>query len=196
MTRKRLGPSERLYPMPCALVVGGTMDAADVMTVAWINVVASTPPTVAMGLRRTRRTLELIRERGEFTVNLPPTSLATQVDYCGIVSGHKRDKVAESGLTLEPGVALGTPFVAECPYNLECRVTNEVEIGEYVVVIGEIVESHAEESILDDSGEKVDVGALDPLVYIPGSREYRGITRKLADAYTVGKALIPPESET
>lgn len=189
--KKRLGPSERLYPMPCALVVGGTMDEADVLTVAWLNVVSSTPPSVAMGLRRTRRTLELIRRTGEFTVNLPSTSQVTQVDYCGLVSGHKHDKFTESGLTLEPAAVLATPLIAECPYNLECRVADQIEVGEYVVLIGEIVESHAEESILDETGDKVDVGALDPLVYIAGSREYRGLTPKLADAYTVGKVLIP-----
>ncbi len=189
--KKRLGPSERLYPMPCPLVVGGTMDEADVLAVAWINVVSSTPPSVAMGLRRTRRTLELIRATGEFTVNLAPTSLATQVDYCGLVSGRKRDKFADTGLTLEPAAVVATPLIAQCPYNLECQVTDEVEVGEYVVIIGEIVESHAEESILDATGERVDVDALDPLVYIAGSREYRGLTPKFADAFSVGKTLMP-----
>ena len=188
--KRQLGPSERLYPMPCPLVVGGTMDEADVLAVAWINIVSSTPPSIAMGLRRTRRTLELIRQTGEFTVNLPSTSLATQVDYCGLVSGRKHDKFATAGLTLERGAVLSTPLIAECPYNLECRITNEVAVGEYVVVIGEILESHADESILDETGEKVDVTALDPLVYIAGSREYRGLTPKLADAFSIGKTLM------
>ncbi len=188
--KKRLGPSERLYPMPCALVVGGTLEEADALAAAWINIVSSTPPSVAMGLRCTRRTLELIRRTGEFTVNLPSTSLAAKVDYCGLVSGRTHDKFAATGLTLVPGALVSTPLVAECPYNLECRVTTEVEVGEYAVVIGEIVESHAEESILDETGEKVDVGALDPLVYIAGSREYRGLTPKLANAYSIGKVYM------
>ena len=59
--KKRLGPIDRLYPMPCVLVVGGTLDAADTLAVAWLNIVASTPPTVAMGLRNSRNTLDLIR---------------------------------------------------------------------------------------------------------------------------------------
>jgi len=187
--KKLLGPSERLYPMPCPLVVGGTAEEADMLAVAWINVVASTPPSIAMGLRRTRRTLELIRKTGEFTVNIPPSSMAAVVDYCGLVSGRAHDKAAEAGLTLVSGSAVGTPIVEECPYNLECRVTHEHEIGEYVLIVGEILESHAEESILDETGEKVDVGALDPLVYIAGSREYRGLTPKLADAFAIGKSL-------
>lgn len=187
--KKRLGPSERLYPMPCPIVVGGTMEACDGLAVAWINIVASTPPSVVMGLRRTRNTLDLIRATGEFTVNLAPTSLAAKVDYFGLVSGRTRDKFADTGLTLESASVVATPLIAECPYNLECRVTSESALGEYVVIIGEIVETHAEESILDATGEKVDVTALDPLVYIPGSREYRGLTPKIADAFSLGKRI-------
>lgn len=187
MTKKRLGPSDRIYPMPCPLVVGGTMERADTLAVAWIGIASGTPPTVGMALRRTRRTLELIRETGELTVNLPTTAMAAEVDFCGITSGRTTDKFAATGLTLEPAAVVGTPIIAQCPYNLECTVVHEVELGEYVFVIAEIVESHAEERILDASGEKVDVGKLDPLVYIAGSREYRGLGEKLADAYSIGK---------
>lgn len=186
MTKKRLGPVDRIYPMPCPLVVGGTLENADALAVAWIGIAGSTPPSVGMALRRTRNTLALIREHGDFTVNLAPTSLAAEVDFCGTTSGATTDKWAATGLVLEPASIVNAPLIAQCPYNLECRVTHEVELGEYVFVIGEIVESHAEESVLDESGKVVDVGALDPLIYIPGSREYRGLGDKLADAYSIG----------
>jgi flavin reductase (DIM6/NTAB) family NADH-FMN oxidoreductase RutF len=189
--KKRLGPLERLYPMPAVLVLGGTVDDADALAVAWINVVASTPPTVAMGLRRTRRTLELIRANGVFSVNVPDSSLVAALDYCGLVSGRSvADKIARSGLTLTPGTATSAALVVECPYNLECRVTSEVEVGEYVVVLGEILEAHAEERLLREGTDIVEMDALDPIVYIPGAREYRTLGPKLADAYSVGKPLM------
>lgn len=187
--KKRLGALERLFPMPCVIVVGGTMEEADPITVAWINVIASTPPTVAMGLRESRRSLELIRKTGELTVNIPSTSDVAAVDYCGLVSGHSADKIAASGLTLEPGVALSTPMIAECAYNLECRVTQELQVGAYAVVFAEIVETHAEENILLGDTDVVDMEALDPLTYIPGAREYRALGAKVADAYSIGKTL-------
>lgn len=188
--KKRLGPVERLFPMPCPLVVGGTMEQADMLAVAWINIVASTPPTIAMGLRESRRTLELIRETGTFTVNIPTAEQAAVVDFCGITTGRKTDKFAVTGLTAEPGAVVPTPIVAECPYNIECRVTEEVAVGSYVVVLGEIVEAHADEAILASSdGDLIDVAALDPLVYIAGSREYRRLGEKVADAFEVGKSL-------
>lgn len=187
--KKQLGAVERLYPMPCVLVVGGTLEAADVLTVAWINIVSSTPPTVAMGLRKTRGTLELIRAERSFTVNVPGTELAAEVDYCGITSGKTTDKFEATGLTLRRAEAVVTPVIDECPYNLECKVTGEVEVGEYVVVLGEVVESHAEESILDAEGKLVDVDLLDPIAYIAGTREYRRIGSKVADAYSIGKTI-------
>ena len=97
--KKLLGPVERLYPMPCVLVVGGTAEGADTLAVAWLNVVSSTPPTIAMGLRESRHTLELIRATGEFTVNVPDTSLAAAVDYCGTTQGRLTNKFADAGLT-------------------------------------------------------------------------------------------------
>jgi flavin reductase (DIM6/NTAB) family NADH-FMN oxidoreductase RutF len=187
--KKLLGPVERLYPMPCVLVVGGTMDAADTLAVAWINVVSSTPPTVAMGLRETRHTLELIRTTGEFTVNVPDTSLAAAVDYCGTTLGRSADKFADTGLTLTPSAVVTTPIIAECPFNLECRVTHEVAVGSYTVVFGEIVEAHADEAALRADTDLVEMDALDPLLYCAGVREYRAIGRKVADAYSVGKQI-------
>jgi len=191
--KKRLGPLERLFPMPCVLVVGGTVELADTLTVAWINVIASTPPTIAMGLRKTRRTLELIRETGDFTVNIPNTALVAAVDYCGITSGRTTDKFADAGLTLAQSALVTAPIIAECPYNLECRVTSETEVGEYVLVLGEIVETHAEERILRAGTDVVEMEALDPLAYIAGAREYRAIGRKVADAYSIGKGLRPTQ---
>jgi flavin reductase (DIM6/NTAB) family NADH-FMN oxidoreductase RutF len=187
--KRQLGPVDRLYPMPCVLVVGGTMEAADTLAVAWLNIVSSTPPTIAMGLRRNRHTLELIRGTGEFTVNIPGTSLAAEVDYCGTTSGRSADKFADTGLALSPSSVVGTPIIDQCPFNLECRVTAEVEVGEYVVVLGEVVESHAEESVLRPGTNLVDMDALDPLVYCAGVREYRGLGPKIADAYSVGRHI-------
>lgn len=188
--KKRLGPREQLYPMPAVLVLGGTMDEADAMAVAWIAIGGATPPSVMMALRRTRRTLELIHATGEFTVNTPRASQAAELDFFGITTGRDgRNKFAESGLTLEPGAVVSAPIIVECPHNLECRVTREMEMGEYVIIVGEIVETHADESTLDETGEKPTMEGLDPLVYIPGMREYRHIGEKVADAYSIGKTI-------
>lgn len=187
--KRLLGPTDRIYPMPCPLVVGGTAGHVDALAVAWAGIASGNPPSISMALRTTRRTLELIRETGEFTVNIPSTAQAPVVDYFGMVSGRETDKFADTGLTLVPSESVATPIIAECPYNLECRLTHDIDLGDYALIVGEIVQSHAEESVLDESGTRVDVGALDPLVYIAGSREYRGVGPKLADAYSIGRVF-------
>ncbi len=194
--KKRLGPSDRLYPMPCPLVVGGTAEAADTLAVAWIGIAAGTPPSVAMALRDTRHTLSLVREQKEFTVNIPRADQAAAVDFCGITSGRDTDKFAATGLTLTPASVVSTPLIAECPYNMECRVTHEVDIGHYTLVVGEVVETHADADVLDETGEKVDVGLLDPLVYIAGSREYRSLGPVVAEAFSIGRTIGSEESES
>lgn len=191
--KKRIGPVERLFPMPCPLVVGGTAEHHDALAVAWINIVSSTPPTIAMGLRESRHTLELIRASGSFTVNVPPASLAAEVDYFGMKSGRHIDKFAVTGLTLSPSAVVETPIIDQCPFNLECRVTDEARVGSYVVLLGEVVEAHAEESVLvEPHDDLVDMDALDPLVYCAGVREYRRLGEKVADAFAVWRRFERP----
>ena len=190
--KRRLGPTERLYPMPSPLIVAGTGDRLGIMAVAWIAIAGSTPSSVVMAVRSTRHTLALIRETGEFTVNVPSVSLAEAVDYCGIVSGRNTDKFADTGLTAIPSAVVATPIVEQCPLNLECRVMSEVPNGEYVLVIGEIVETQVDEELVDDAG-RIDVDALDPLVYIPANREYRGLGPKIANAFKIGRGVAPKE---
>jgi flavin reductase (DIM6/NTAB) family NADH-FMN oxidoreductase RutF len=192
--KRSLGPTERLYPMPTPLIVGGSGDDASVLPVAWIAIAGSTPASIVMALRSTRHTLELIRTTGEFTVNIPSVSLAEAVDYCGLVSGRTTDKFADTGLTPVAGTKVSTPIVEQCPLNLECRVLSETPNGDYVLVLGEILETLADEAILTDDG-KIDVDKLDPLIYIPATREYRGLGAKVGDAFKIGRGVVPPGDE-
>lgn len=187
--KKQLGPSDRLYPMPVPLICGGTMDDADACAVAWMGICATNPPRAAISLRESRHTLERIRATGTLTINTARASDAAVVDYFGTTAGRDTDKFAVTGWTLEPSVEVSAPRIVECPLQLECKVVQEVDLGSHVLLIAEIVQSHADESILDDSGEMVDVGKLDPLVYIAGSREYWHLGGKLHDAYTLGKTI-------
>ncbi|MDO8962895.1 MAG: flavin reductase family protein [Coriobacteriia bacterium] len=187
--KKQLSAKPLLYPMPTPLVAAAHEGRRGVFTVAWIGMVSGTPPTIGMAVRATRNTLELIEASGVFSVNVPRVGQEAIVDFCGIVSGRDTDKFGAAGITAVAGTVTGAPMVAECPFNIECRVVGVQEMGEYRLVMGEIVETHADEEILAEDGKTVDVGLLDPLVYIPGSREYRGLGPKVADAYSVGIPL-------
>lgn len=191
--KRALGPLERIFPMPCALVAAGPMEDPGICTVAWINVVASTPPTIAIGLREIRNTLRHIENTGSFTVNIPSAEMVDVVDYFGIATGNKDgvNKLEVSGLHVSPASMVAAPLIDECPYNLECVVSQTIEVGAYTILLAEIMESHASESILIDAdSDVVSMDALNPLVYIPGAREYRTVGPKVADAYSAGKGLV------
>jgi flavin reductase (DIM6/NTAB) family NADH-FMN oxidoreductase RutF len=186
--KKRLSVKPLLFPMPTPLIAAAHEGERGIMTVAWIGMASGTPPTIGMAVRDSRNTLRLIESSGEFTVNVPSVGMEAAVDFCGLVSGAGIDKFAAAGLTAAPASVVSAPLVAECRFNLECRVVGTHDMGSYKLVLGEIVESHAEESVLNPEG-KVDIGLLDPLLYVPGTQEYRGVGPKVADAYVVGVPL-------
>jgi flavin reductase (DIM6/NTAB) family NADH-FMN oxidoreductase RutF len=118
-----------------------------------------------------------------------PASLAVEADYCGIRSGRSEDKPATAGLTLEAAELVSVPLLAESPLNVECRFVRELELGEYRLVLGEILQIHAVDSAFRETGG-IDTKAFDPLVYLGGIREYWDLGSKQADAYSAGKQLI------
>ncbi len=187
--KTRLGPSDTFFPVPVALVVSGAMKKPNIITIAWIGVMGSTPPTVAVSLRKSRYSLVLIRDMGEFTVNIPPADLFKEVDYCGLVSGRCVDKFEGAGLTPLESVVVASPIIKECPYNMECKVTGEIELGEWVMILGQIVETHVDEDKTDSSDQKVDIAQVNPLVYCATIREYWELGRKLGNGFSAGKEI-------
>ena len=189
--KRKLGPLERLFPMPCVLIASGPLENPGILTAAWINVVASTPPSLVVGLRENRHTLAHIQETGCFSVNIPSTPLVAQVDYLGMATGNNGvNKLAETDLTVSAGEHGIMPLINECLYNLECIVSDTNIVGSYHVVTAEIVQTYADESILtNNEGTLVSMKALDPLIYITENREYHALGEKVADAYSIGKSL-------
>jgi flavin reductase (DIM6/NTAB) family NADH-FMN oxidoreductase RutF len=189
-----LGPSDAFFPIPAALIVSGVAPKPNVATLAWIGIVSSTPPTIGISLNRDRYTLQLIREFGEFTVNIPPASLFKEVDFCGLTHGRERDKLKAAGLTTMAGKVTRTPIIAECAYNMECKVTREIALGDWVLILGEIVETCVDEDKVDASNRaKIDISKVDPLVYCARVREYWSVGRKLGDGFSAGKEFLKEE---
>ena len=175
-----------LFPVPAALVVSGVGDDANIITVAWIGIVGSNPPALGISLHKNRYTLLLIRETQEFTANIPRQSDFAKVDYCGIVSGKTLNKFNATNFTKMDGCKVNVPIIKECPLNIECRVLREVDLQDWILIIGEILEVNLDADCLDEDG-KVAIKKVDPLIYIPTIREYWNIAEKLADSFNVGK---------
>ena len=188
--KKQLGPSDAIFPVPASLVVSGVEDDANIITIAWIGIASSTPPTIGISVKNTRHSLGLIRKTGEFTVNMPTASIFKKVDYCGITTGRKRKKFEDTGFTPLESLKIKPPIIKECPYNMECKVTHEIVIGDYALILGEILETHIDKDKADASNRAgIDMSKLNPLVYCARAREYWAMGSLLGYGFKAGKEL-------
>ena len=182
----RLGPTDTFFPIPAALVVSSNGDKTNVLTVAWIGIMGSTPPILGISLYKNRYSLTLIKESGEFSVNIPSASHFKEVDYCGLVSGKKSNKLDVIGLTPVKSAVISSPIIEECPYNLECKVHSTTYFGDWVAIFGEIVETHVDNDKVDTPSMKIDISKVNPLVYCSTIREYWSLGEKLGDGFSAG----------
>lgn len=164
MSKILRGPGTYLFPLPVVLVSCGTRERANLIPLSWVGTLCSSPPSIGISVRPERHSHALIRELGEFVVNLPTAEQARQVDYCGRVSGRETDKWTACGFTKAPAAQVRAPLVAECPVNIECRVRQVVPVGSHDLFIGEVVAAHIDEAILDEDG-RVDYARLAPFFY-------------------------------
>ncbi len=186
----QLGPTNIFFPVPAALVVTGLMEKPNIITVAWIGMMSASPPTIAISLKKSRYSLELIRETKEFTVNISSAEQFKETDYCGLVSGADTNKFANTNFTSIASQKIDAPIIEQCPFNLECRVIKEeVELGQWVVIFGEIVEAHIDEDKIDISNKKIDIGKVNPLVYCATIREYWQLDKKIGKGFSSGKEI-------
>ena len=132
MSREYWKPGNMLYPVPAVMVsCGREGEKPNIITVAWAGTVCSDPPMVSISVRKERYSYGIIRETGEFVINLVNRELVRAADYCGVKSGRDEDKFAAMGLTAQPSRYVKAPGIGESPVSLECRVTQRLELGSH-----------------------------------------------------------------
>lgn len=146
-------PGNFIYPVPAVLVsCRGKDGESNLITVAWTGTVCSDPPMAYISLRKERASYRLIKESGEFVINLPGAELAKAVDYCGCTSMLKADKWKETGLHEGKGSKVKAPTVEEAPVSIECRVTNILPLGSHDMFLAEVLAVQVDESFIDEKG--------------------------------------------
>lgn len=168
--------SPTLYPVPVALVSCGSKDRANITTIAWCGIVCSDPPQLSVSIRPSRHSHKIIKETGDFVVNIPTEDILKKADLCGVVSGRDKDKFKLCGFTKIASSKVNSPMIEECPVNIECKLKDIVSLGAHDMFIGEVVAVHAEKAMLDANG-KIDYKKAKPIVYNQG--EYWGLGRKI-----------------
>lgn len=176
MTKVTRSPTTALYPVPAVLVSCGVGSQANIITLAWAGTLCSDPPMVGIGVRPSRHSHELIKEVGEFVVNLPTAEQVEWVDYCGTVSGRDENKWDVSGFTPISGTEVVVPLIVECPVNIECRLERTLSLGSHDLFIGRVVAVQMDEAVVDDRG-RPDIAKASPLAYVNG--DYRRVGEAL-----------------
>ena len=187
--KKSLGPRTLAFPTP-VWVVGtyGPDGKPNAMTAAWASICCSSPPCVAVSLRKATYSYGNIVARQAFTINIPSEEHVKAADYFGMVTGEEVNKFAVSRLTPVSSSLVDAPFIKEFPLILECQVIHTLEIGLHTQFIGKILDVKAEATVLGESGFP-DIEKVRPIIFGPEIRTYHGIGKYLGLAFSIGKDL-------
>ncbi len=169
-----------LAPVPPVMVSCGNIEKgnANIMTVAWTGIVNTIPPKTYISVRPSRHSYGIIKESGEFVLNLTTSSLIKSADYCGIYTGAKVNKFEKCRLTAEKASEVDCPIIAESPLSIECRVTDIIPMGTHDMFLADIVAVDVNESIIDEKGKlRLDKAKLAAFAH----GEYYELGRKLGE---------------
>lgn len=186
MSKQSWKGSTLLNPEPPVLVSCGGLDKPNLITIGWTGTICTQPSMVSISVRPERYSHHLIKESGQFAINLPTEALVKSVDWCGVRSGRDFDKFAACKLHSAPGSVLtDCPILEESPVNLECRVTQVIPLGSHDLFLAEVVACDVDESLLDENG-KLCLDKAKLIVYSHG--EYLALGKKLGTfGYSVRK---------
>lgn len=186
MSKQTWKPGNMLYPVPAVMVsCQRPGEKANIITIAWAGTICSDPAMVSISVRPERYSYDIIKETGEFTVNLVTEKLAFATDYCGVKSGRDVDKFAEMGLHTCDGVNVACPGIKESPVNIECKVQQVLKLGSHDMFIARVVGVQISEEYMDKTG-KFNLNSTGLVAYSHG--EYFALGDKIGKfGYSVKK---------
>ncbi|MBQ9143262.1 MAG: flavin reductase family protein [Lachnospiraceae bacterium] len=169
MSKELWKPGNMLYPLPVVMVsMADKKGNYNIITIAWAGTVCTNPPMVSISVRPERYSYPILKETGEFVINLTTKDLVYATDYCGVKSGRDVDKFQEMKLTPVPGEKVKAPLISESPVNLECKVTEVISLGSHDMFLAEVVAVHADQAYMDEKG-KFHLEQAEPIVYSHGA---------------------------
>ena len=186
MAKQHWRPGNMLYPVPAVMVsCGRENERPNIITVAWAGTVCSDPAMLSISVRPERYSYNIIKETGEFVVNLVTKDLVFATDYCGVKSGRDVDKFREMKLTPLVSQKVSAPGIAESPVNIECKVVQELALGSHTMFVAEVVNVTVEDTYMNETG-KFELNSTGLVTYSHG--EYFLLGQKLGKfGYSVQK---------
>lgn len=171
-------PGNMIYPLPAVMVsTADKSGKANIITVAWTGTVCTNPAMLYISVRPERYSYGLLKDSGEFVVNLTTEKLKKATDWCGVRSGRDVDKWEAMHLTQGKASKLQyAPIIEECPVNIECTVTEVKELGSHHMFLAKVEAVQVGEEYLDEKG-RLQLGKAGLLVYSHG--EYLTLGKSL-----------------
>ncbi len=187
MAKVEWKPGNMVYPIPAVMVsCGSNIDEHNIITISWTGTINSDPAMCYISVRKERHSHEIIKRTKEFVINLTTKNLAFATDWCGVKSGKDFNKFKEMKLTPEKALKVSAPLIKESPINIECKVTQIIELGSHDMFLAKIVAVNAEERFLDKNTGAFDLRQTEPIAYLHGN--YYGLGEKIGKfGYSVRK---------
>lgn len=186
MSKQNWKPGTILYPVPAVMVSCGDIDGVNnILTIAWTGTINTNPPMTYISVRPERYSYNLIKESGEFIINVTTEDLAFATDFCGVRSGKDINKFEKMQLTPQKAQVVKCPAIAESPINIECKVKDIIPLGSHHMFIAEVVNVMADEKYMDEKG-RFGFEESKPICYSHG--EYYGLGKYMGKfGYSVAK---------
>jgi len=167
MSKAMWKPGTFLYPLPVVMVSSGDMEKSNIITVAWTGILNTNPAMVYISVRPERHSYNMIKETGEFVINLTNEQLAYATDWCGVKSGRDVDKFKEMNLTKEKANFVNCPMIKEAPVSVECKVREIKELGSHHMFVADVLAINADEKYIDENGA-FDISKCNLISYLNG----------------------------
>ncbi len=165
----QLKPGTLLAPVPAVMVSCARKgEKPNIVTLAWVGTVNSEPPMCSISVRKERFSHDIIRDSGEFIINLCGQEQLKGMDFCGVKSGRDTDKFAACGFTPVNVPGFTAPAVGECPLYLACRVTSVQELGSHDLFLGKVEQMGVRPDLIDQAG-RIDFGKARLVAYNHGN---------------------------
>lgn len=147
-------PGNFLYPIPAVMVsLADREGKTNIITIAWTGTICSDPPMVSISVRPERYSYSILKDTGEFVINLTTEDLVPCADFCGVRSGRSIDKFKECGLTPGKADLVSAPTIEESPVSLECRITDIIPLGTHDLFLAKILNVQVDKKYLDKKGK-------------------------------------------
>ena len=162
-------PGTMIYPLPAVMVsCGSTPEEYNIMTVSWTGTICTDPAMCYISVRPGRHSYNILKNNGEYVINLTTKSLAYATDWCGVKSGKDYNKFTEMGLTPVHATKINAPLIKESPVNIECIVKQIIELGSHHMFISEVVAVNADEKYIDKNTGLFKLEDALPIIYSHG----------------------------